>query len=296
MTHSHGGYAPADLIEEHLDWLWPRVRTGQDRYDSKGERLDLPTVTKRRRCLLHAEEHLPFGIHRASTEEIEKYLSHWAGWTRYTYDTHLRSYYEWAVRLAGLDWSPMQDLPKPSHPDAAPRPCEDHELALAATARAPYGVAIRLAAYLGLRCGEIARARRRDVARDRLRVLGKGGRSRLVPISEEVAELVYGASDYLVGRHVSEYSLTRRQRAIWRSLGLPESFTLHSGRHWYATQLVWTGADLRQVQALLGHASVTTTTAYLKVSDRQTAAAVARLPKLRQIGPDCGRPDLTTAA
>ena len=136
MTHSHGGYAPVDLIEEHLDWLRPRVRTAVAAADP-------PTIAKRRRCLLHAELHLPLGIHQASTDEVDTYLSHWAGWTRYTYDTHLRSYYHWAVRFAGLDWSPMEDLPKPSHPDAEPHPCEDHELAIAATARAPYSAAIK---------------------------------------------------------------------------------------------------------------------------------------------------------
>ena len=292
MTHSHGGNGaplvidPGEdrlakaVIEHHLKWLRPRVRTAIRRD------VDPPTVVKRARLLRHAHQRLPLGICRAHGDEISAYLAGWKGWSRYTYDTHLRSFYRWAVDDGWLDLDPMARMPKPAQPsdDETAHYWEDTDIALALTAPEPYGTAIRLAAYLGLRCGEIARADRRDIRGDRLKVLGKGGKTRTVPISPEVAELVHAANGPLLGRKLLEETLSGQQRPVWRAVGLPDEFSLHAGRHWYATRLLETGATLREVQKLLGHSSIATTERYLATLDKRLGAAVDRLPAVGGLG------------
>lgn len=255
-----------DLIERHLLWLTTNAREA--------------TVNKRARLLRHADGRLPWGIDQADETELLQYLSGWTGWSRYTYDSHLRGFYRWGVRHGHLTLDPMADIPKPPHGDVLPHPCEDHELAIALTAPAPYGRAMLLAARAGLRCGEIARARRRDLSRGRLRVLGKGGRIRNIPLDEAVLAAVADEPDWLLGMEVSPGWLTKHQRKVWRRLGLPESFRLHAARHWFATRLLESGATLREVQTALGHASPVTTAGYTQVTDSRLAAAVGRLPRV----------------
>lgn len=272
------------LIYEHLSWLRPRVRTAVVHREP-------PTIEKRRRLLWHAERRLPYGLLFASDHEIVHYLSAWTGWSRYTYDSGLRTFYRWAARNGQLALDPMVDVPKPPQGAFCPHPCTDHELAVALTAPAPYGRAALLASRTGLRCGELARARRRHVAGRRLRVVGKGGKERKVPLDDLVLEAIDAEPDYLLGREMTPEWLTDHQRAVWQSVGLADTFRLHSMRHWFATQLLRCGATIRQVQVLLGHASVTTTQGYTDVTDEDAAEAVSRLPQAGAAGPADNRPD-----
>lgn len=274
-------------INKYCGWLGMRTNSGQT--VREGE--EPPTVASRRRLLLHADAYLPEGIDRADEIELHAYLSQWVGWSRYTFHIGLHAYYRHAVAKGWLTCDPMYDLPTPPMGESIPHPCTDEELAIAMTATEPYGTAIRLAAYMGLRCGEIARAERSHVVGDRLRVRGKGGRMRTVPISPEVRELILSTRGPLLGRSITEQTLSNRQRKAWCGLGLPMEFRLHSGRHWFATRLLEAGATLREVQELLGHASPMTTAGYTQVTDERKMAAVTRLPRV-QPGPVDTRPGL----
>lgn len=265
----------SELIDAHLTWLRPRVRTGEP------DAAEPPTVRNRRTVLQHADRDLPRGLDRASDEEIALWLARYDGWTRHSYDTHLRAYYRWATAKEYLELDPMTELCRPLPGERTPRPCTDEELAIALTAREPYGLAIRFAAYMGLRAGEIARADRSHVTGDRLAVKGKGGRRRTVPIPDDLLPIVLAARGRLLGREITPYVLSTKQSRAWAALGLPGRFTLHAGRHWYATRLLEAGATLREVQELLGHASPATTAGYTQVTDARKAAAVARLPRVR---------------
>lgn len=268
MTHSDGADC---LIHEHLTWLRPRVRSAH----TGGE---LPTIAARRRLLHHADRNLPHGLlDREVGEHIDPYLSRWEGWSRYTYWTHLKGFYAWGVAAGRLFFDPMAALARPQRGEDVPNPCTDDELAVALGAPEPYGTAVRFAAYMGLRAGEIARADRAHVIGGMLRVRGKGGKTRTVPISSEVEAIVAAATGRLIGRRLREESLIRRQRVIWRGLGLPDMH-LHRFRDWYATRLLESGALITEVARLLGHASVETTArSYLQVVDDRLAAAVTRL-------------------
>lgn len=112
-----------------------------------------------------------------------------------------------------------------------------------------------------------------------LRVLGKGGKERVVPLLPAVRAVLaaYRAlrpgdnapdAPLFVGARGGRLAATvaqRRMRDVRRALGLPESATPHALRHSFATHLLGGGADLRTIQELLGHASLSTTQRYTGV-------------------------------
>jgi integrase/recombinase XerC len=137
----------------------------------------------------------------------------------------------------------------------------------------------------GLRISEALSLKRKDApvkGRDMLRVVGKGSKTRVVPvlpIAREAVELYLrlcpmrqGSDDPLfVGAHGKQLSPRIIQLKIARAravLGLPETATPHALRHSFATHLLGAGADLRAIQELLGHASLSTTQGYTEV-DRE---------------------------
>jgi integrase/recombinase XerC len=137
----------------------------------------------------------------------------------------------------------------------------------------------------GLRISEALSLKRKDAplkGRNMLRVTGKGSKTRVVPvlpIAREAVELYLklcpmrqGSEDPLfVGAHGKQLSPRIIQLKIARAraaLGLPETATPHALRHSFATHLLGAGADLRAIQELLGHASLSTTQGYTEV-DRE---------------------------
>ena len=137
----------------------------------------------------------------------------------------------------------------------------------------------------GLRISEALSLARRDApirGRDMLRVTGKGDKTRVVPVLPIVREAVeryielcpmeLGSDDPLfVGVRGGPLSPRIIQLVIARArgaLGLPDTATPHALRHSFATHLLGAGADLRAIQELLGHASLSTTQGYTEV-DRE---------------------------
>lgn len=138
----------------------------------------------------------------------------------------------------------------------------------------------------GLRVGEAVALDVRDVdvlARE-VRVLGKGSKERSVPLPQAAQEALgawlairrragYQAEPLFVsfrpgakGRRLGERSVRRLLAERARGAGVVDHVHPHRLRHSYATHLLDTGADLRSIQELLGHASLTTTQRYLAVS------------------------------
>jgi integrase/recombinase XerC len=133
----------------------------------------------------------------------------------------------------------------------------------------------------GLRISEALSLKRKDVAAatDALTVVGKGNKTRMVPVLPQVTRLI---ADYLaicpyalppdgalfVGAKGGPLSPRIVQLAMARlrgALGLPDSATPHALRHSFATHLLARGGDLRAIQELLGHASLSTTQIYTAV-------------------------------
>jgi len=266
----------SDLIPLHLQWM-----------KAKGQ--SKRTMEDRKRVLVHANAQLPWGLDDADPAEIAAYLGQWSGWTLHTYHVHLAGYYRWGCRVGHHALDPMLTLDRPPEGPRVPNPCSTAELQTAlAGPEQPWRRAILLAAYAGLRCCEIVSVRRQDIADDRgLRIVGKGGRVRVVPVADPLWAEIEDAPKGLLcvgarGAPLTAQMLTQMQRAVWRRLGLPDEFRLHRARHWFATNLLDGGADIRHVQELLGHASLHSTQGYTKVTARRLAGAVALLPRLNQ--------------
>jgi integrase/recombinase XerC len=143
----------------------------------------------------------------------------------------------------------------------------------------------------GLRISEALSLKRSDAPiPDSLRITGKGSKTRLVPVLPAVREaidaylaeapFVLDPDDALFRakrggplspRHVQATVQTLRNR-----LGLPASATPHALRHSFATHLLGAGADLRSIQELLGHASLSTTQRYTEVNAAALLSAYSK--------------------
>ena len=132
----------------------------------------------------------------------------------------------------------------------------------------------------GLRISEALGLKRRDVplpgAGDVLVVTGKGNKTRMVPVLQKVLALV---ADYVAicphplpsegpifvgarGKPLSPRIIQLTMERLRGALGLPDSATPHALRHSFATHLLSRGGDLRAIQELLGHSSLSTTQIY----------------------------------
>lgn len=139
-----------------------------------------------------------------------------------------------------------------------------------------YGCGLRLGEALGLSVREAPLG-------EMLRVTGKGSKQRMVPVLPVVREAV-GAylslrpppdgpeSPLFIGargRNLNPGVVQRQMRRLRTLLGLPETATPHALRHSFATHLLSAGGDLRTIQELLGHASLSTTQRYTEVDSRR---------------------------
>lgn len=141
-----------------------------------------------------------------------------------------------------------------------------------------YGCGLRISEALGLDRRDAPRADQQA-----LRVKGKGDKERIVPVLPVVAEAV---ADYLAacphdlahddplfvgerGRRLGSRLIQDRVQRLRKRLGLPETATPHALRHSFATHLLAGGGDLRTIQELLGHASLSTTQRYTAVDARR---------------------------
>lgn len=155
-----------------------------------------------------------------------------------------------------------------------------------------YGCGLRISEALGLSRGEAPSGELMTIA-------GKGRKERMVPVLAAVREAI---ADYLAacpyplaadgplfvgarGGPLNPRLVQRRMEELRAALGLPETATPHALRHSFATHLLGAGGDLRAIQELLGHASLSTTQRYTSVeTERLLAIYDAAHPRARQSG------------
>lgn len=274
----------ATAIDQWTDWL----RAGG---------LRATTITLRRyQVMRFAERHLDRSPWKVKTRDLITWLSEydWKPETRRSYRASVRGFYRWAVLAGHVKRSPAEILPTSPPPLTAPRPTPD-AIFTAALTRADDRVRLILmcAAYAGMRRAEIAGLRWDHVTDTSIRVVGKGGRVRLVPKHRTLGrELEAERARRAVGETGTGYRYTTDidvyvfpgqaggpmsphalGKIAGRALG-GHGWTAHTLRHRFATRAYAGSRDLVAVQELLGHSKPETTRRYTQAPDGALAAAV----------------------
>lgn len=206
----------------------------------------------------------------------------------------VKSFYHHAAEAHGVRADVVRAARGPRAPKPLPRPLSEKDAAAVLTMTgldSAHGwVALRDTAILtllyacGLRRAEALSLRGGDVPLgDSLRITGKGKRQRIVPVlpvaQAAVAEYVAACPHPLAkdgplflgvkGGPLNPRMVSGAMQTIRAALGLPDSATPHALRHSFATHLLSAGGDLRTIQTLLGHASLSSTERYTDVDEKR---------------------------
>ncbi len=212
----------------------------------------------------------------------------------------VRSLFRFLDRRGILHNAALSVVQSPKLPSSLPRPLGEHDagrlLEEAESSEATWiGLRDRALFTLlygcGLRISEALAVTRSDLARQAgtVRVVGKGNKERAVPVLPVVlaaAEKYLAACPYALagdrplfvgakGEPLNPGVAQRQMRALRRQLQLPDTATPHALRHSFATHLLAGGGDLRAIQELLGHASLSTTQRYTEVDTEKLLDAYA---------------------
>ncbi len=213
----------------------------------------------------------------------------------------VRGLFDFLVRTERVGQNPADLVSSPKREEKLPRVLtveQVRELLERIPARTPLELRDRamleLAYSCGLRCEEIVTldVGALDFETEQLRVLGKGSKERLLPVGEPAQQALRRYDErgrhaltadpreralFLSksGRRLSNSDVTRRLGLWVREAALAAGVSPHSLRHSFATHLLEGGADLRTIQELLGHASISTTQVYTRVDAARLRDAYA---------------------
>ena len=214
----------------------------------------------------------------------------------------VRSFYAFALRegYATRDIPALVDAPRPGlylpdvlAPDDVARildaPPADDPIGIRdrAILELLYGCGLRVSELVGLDTDRV------DLPHQQLRVIGKGNKERRVPMGDEARERLHRYrtgpwAEWTARRPTPAVFVGKRgnrlpRELVWRLVrrwadasGVRERVTPHTFRHSFATHLLEGGADLRVVQALLGHASIATTQLYTHLTGERVREVYAR--------------------
>jgi integrase/recombinase XerC len=202
----------------------------------------------------------------------------------------VKSLYRWLGQSYGFDASPILSVRMPKYRSKLPRPVEENAAAdLPAQAQSQSDIpwigardaaVITLLYACGLRISEaLALKLSQTPLPETIRIMGKGGRERLVPVLPiahqaidaylKLCPFALQPNDQIFrgarGGPLGARAIQRVMEISRAQLGLPPTATPHALRHSFATHLLARGGDLRVIQELLGHASLSTTQNYTAV-------------------------------
>lgn len=250
------------------------------------------TVRLRRYWISRLAEVVEVGPDRIDGDTLAAWLAAdgWSANTRCSARASLRSFFAWASQTGRRADDPTAALLAIAATPGRPRPCPESALLEAVRAAGDRErLMLSLGACAGLRRAEIAACRGDDLERDldgwSLRVLGKGGRVRRVPLTDEIAEQIRarGPGWTFQGQVLDGRAVLGDRSAGHLSAGrvgelvselLPGAWTTHTLRHRFASAAYRADRDIRAVQELLGHVSVATTQIYTAVPDEAKRRAV----------------------
>lgn len=264
-----------DLIASFADYL--RLEKGYARHTLKNYLADLEHFAG------FLTEHEINNIHKTDALTLRSYIASLFGKLQPASISRrlsaVRSFFRYLVRKGVVETSPAEELALPKLPKKLPRfLIQEEAKSLMDTAGESrnekrdhailellYGTGIRVGELTGLSLKDL------DLQEGWVKVRGKGNKERLVPVGGKAVRAIL---DFLKGRGSEAgklFELTERtvQRIVRRrslKVGIVKRTTPHTLRHSFATHLLEEGADLRGIQELLGHSSLSTTQKYTQVS------------------------------
>ena len=279
--------ADGKLVDDFLDSIW--LQSGLSENTLKSYRFDLnhyrQFLAERGTPIRAAErgdlrDYLDERAKRGSERTVARSLS------------ALRRFYRYLVVEELCDIDPTAEMASPSTTKSLPKTISEKQVEMLLAApdtRTDLGIRdramIETLYATGLRVSELINLRLSltDVDAGVCRVMGKGSKERLVPLGDPACHWIRtyleGVRPALLGGRASEaLFVTRRgsamsRQAFWQLLrryaaqaGIGTSLSPHTLRHAFATHLLNHGADLRSVQMLLGHSSLSTTQIYTHVA------------------------------
>jgi integrase/recombinase XerD len=289
----------AQVIEQFADATW--LERGLSRNTLMSYQSDL------RHCAGWLAEHAGCALPDARRDELLTYLAASVEQgvkprTSARRLSTLRQFFQWAVRDLQLQRDPTSQIESPRLGRPLPKSLTENEveaLLLApdvdsaeglrdrAMLEVLYATGLRVSELVGLQPDQLG------LAQGVVRVVGKGGKDRLVPLGDEAVSWVQrflgsARAELLGGRPADALFPTRRGRGMTRqafwyrikkhalAAGIRTDLSPHTVRHAFATHLVNHGADLRVVQLLLGHSSLSTTQIYTHVARERLQVLHAR--------------------
>lgn len=250
------------------------------------------SIDKRMSVLVRCELAVGHPLVDSVTEELRDWLDghNLCAKTRYSYISHLASFWCWAMIEERSTRNPTLRLTRPKLRPGLPRPIPTDDLAMLIdqAPTADLRAMIVLAGHAGLRCMEIAGINSSDVMENlRPPVLlvahGKGDKPRVIPISTStVAALrAHGVPPYgplfrdLHGNALQPWKVSHMLRTHMHNCGLNAS--AHQLRHAFGSEVYRRSGDLRMTQELMGHSSPSTTAGYTAWAQDRAALVVATL-------------------
>ena len=291
LSTEHGIEVDAAREKAAMDRVTQQRTDTHAEYNATGAPADAKSITET--------------IGEAKAETIRGFLAH-LGEQSYSAATMarkiatLRSFYKWADRHGVVMGNPMTLIRTPRQAKRLPKAItiEQIERLLAAPGDADvlgrrdramletlYSTGIRVSELVGLQVTDL------DLAGEALKVKGKGNKERIVPLGSHAITAVRRYLDMLnqdvkyanrdsgplfVNKHggrLSSRSVRRKLDKYLKQVGLDPSISPHTLRHSFATHLLDNGADIRSVQELLGHQSLSTTQVYTHLTTQRVSEA-----------------------
>lgn len=206
--------------------------------------------------------------------------------------TILRGFYKFLIKQSYIKSNPMDMIDSPKMYKKLPKALsvEEVDKLLNINLQTPYDyrnkAMLELMYATGMRISELINLKLTDIdfENETIRVLGKGSKVRQVPIGEYAMKylniyikyyrsyFVKETSDYVFlsvrGDKMTRQAFFKILKQIARKQGIDTDFSPHTIRHSFATHMLEAGADLRSIQELLGHESISTTQIYTNITDK----------------------------
>ncbi len=264
-----------------------------DEFDSALIAAARPATTRATRCghIKRLARELRLPPEQVTPGDLTRWFAKYEHWSRETRRSHRNSvavFFAWAHDAGLLPTNPAAKLAVVKADLPAPKPAPDRvwrESLIAAPARVM--VMLYLACIAGLRRAEVAQVNTRDLIEGfdgwQLLVHGKGGKERIIPITDELAAMIAaGAAGHSPGEPAQGWlfpgqidgHLSPAYVGKLCSEAMPGVWSMHSLRHRFATRAYRGTRNIRAVQELLGHTNVAITQRYTAVDDEEMRAAM----------------------